>query len=321
MHPASITPILTRDCHRAAPTHLLSDTTTLFHRYPIFKKSFLRCVGCASMKARVMAIATLLIFLAITIPSGAGDQDQVSLRLLLLVGKKRQLQSSRACPNDILQPVRKKSACILLLSPADDYHLTSQCFKNLQKKVKEIPGWDAKRSKATAAEIARFKVAKKGTRYWTFLIYKSGDERVCDCGLSEEIPAALPKAIKSMKPVEKQPEAKGIRNKRENDLNQPLLQSFRKVGVKEYCACGKRKRDTDSGASSSATPVNATVGSSTSSKKESSTSAKKQKVSLDKKKFKCDNICSAAFKHCHEYLWAQKEKDLGYGNIVEILTL
>lgn len=216
---------------------------------------------------------------------------------------------------------KKKSACILLLSPADDYHLTSQCFKNFQKKVKEIPGWDAKRSKATAAEIARFKVVKKGTRYWTFLIYKSGDERVCDCGFSEEIPAALPKAIKSMKPVEKQPEAKGIRNKHENDLSQPLLQSFRKVGVKEYCACGKRKRDTDSGASSSANPVNATVGSSTSSKKESSTSAKKQKVSLDKKKFKCDNICSAAFKHCHEYLWVQKEKDLGYGNIVEILTL
>ena len=215
---------------------------------------------------------------------------------------------------------KKKSACILLLSPADDYHLTSQCFKNFQQKVKEIPGWDAKRSKATAAETARFKV-KKGTRYWTFLIYKSGDERVCDCGLSEEMPAAFPKAIKSMKPVEKQPEAKGIRNKHENDLNQPLLQSFRKVGAKEYCACGKRKRDTDSGASSSATPLNATVGSSTNTKKDSSTSAKKQKVSLDKKKFKCDNICSAAFKHCHEYLWVQKEKDLGYGNIVEILTL
>ena len=216
---------------------------------------------------------------------------------------------------------KKKPACILLLSPADEYHLTAQCFKAFQQKVQQSPRWSVKRSKATASETARFKVTKKGTRYWTFLIYNSGDKRVCDCGLSEEIPATLPKVIKSMKIVEKQPEVKGIRNKHETDLNQPLLKSFREDGVKEYCACGKRKRAELSGGSSSATKLATTAGSSISTEKGSNNSSKKQKGSLGTKKIECDNICAAAFKHCQEYLWVQKEKDLGYGKIIEILTL
>ena len=216
---------------------------------------------------------------------------------------------------------KKKKACILLLSPADEYHLTSQCFKAFQQKVKESPFWDVKRSKATASETARFKVTKKGARYWTFLIYKSGDERVCDCGMSQEIPAMLPKKIKSMKVVEKEPEAKDIKNKHEHELSQSLLKSYREDGVKEYCACGKRKRAEVSVGSSSATKLAASSGSSTSAKKGGNESGKKRKVSLDTKKIECDNICAAAFKHCYEYLWVQKERELGYGKIVEILTL
>ena len=67
------------------------------------------------MKVQTMTMASLII-LAIIIPLGVGDQDQVSLRLLLSVGKNLQLQSLTKCQNGMLHVVRKKKACILLLA-------------------------------------------------------------------------------------------------------------------------------------------------------------------------------------------------------------
>ena len=218
---------------------------------------------------------------------------------------------------------KNKQSVILLLSP--DEHLTGPCYTTFLQKVKEIGGyrWTVKRSVATDTEMLRFNRKSKG--YWIFVICSGGKSRECDCGMSETIVKNLPSNVTSLKPVEKLPAPKSIKNVNVAKLNQVLLKSYREKELEDNCACGKRKReDVDNGNGSSiggGKKKDVNKGSKTSKASSSSsttTTTTSNQQDSSSTSTVCEKGCKKDYQMCVEYLLAKREKEIGLGFISSI---